>query len=86
MLQEGVIVVNINVKNYQETLKGIFPSDYENLYLFNEEGESLFSWTDNIKSSDEFLQAAGMAGKSQYNDTWMKVNDTKYLFNRNNFV
>ena len=81
LLQKGVIVVNINVKDYKKILKSTFPENYENLYLFNENGDILISWNERLVNDDKYIQAAWQAGKNHTNNVWAKVGGERYLFN-----
>lgn len=81
LLQKGVIVVNINVKDYMEILENTFPGAYENLYLFNEKGDILITWEEQDINDEKYIESILQAKDKHIDNTWITIGEEKYLFN-----
>ena len=77
LLQDGVVVMNIDVDKYRSQLDRILTKDYETVLYIDENNEILFSWNgpeEGMESFDpeEFLQAGE-------ENTWITIGESRFL-------
>lgn len=82
LIEEGVIVINLNLKNLQESLDNMSGDTFEGLYLFDAAGNLLTAdsksqiQTENQEQIREFLQ---QRPEGDPDGKWMKIGKETYL-------
>lgn len=77
LLQDGVVVMNIDVEKYRDQLDSILTKDHETVLYIDENNEILFSWNDRGDKGREFdLEAFDRTGQE---NSWVAIGKDNYL-------
>ncbi len=77
LLQDGVVVMNIDVEKYRDQLDNILTKDHETVLFIDENNEILFSWNDRGDKGRGFdLEEFDRIGQE---NGWIDVGKDKYL-------
>lgn len=82
LIQKGVIVVNLNIKNLKECLDNLSGNDQEELYLFDAAGNLLTGDSKGQISEDNLEQIKNVFMENEKgvtDGTWAKIGNKRYL-------
>ena len=77
LLQDGVVVMNIDVDKYRAQLDSILTKDFETVLYVNEDNEILFSWNDRGDGGAAF--DLRQFDRTVQENTWVSMEKGKYL-------
>lgn len=78
LLLDGVVVMNIGVEQYRQLLDKILLDKDETVLLYNENGELLFSWDENMEEAGKAFNLLSDSLERKQNK-WVKIGGEPYL-------
>jgi len=77
LMLDGVIVMNINIETYRNTMESIFNGQYEEVFFINQDGEVLLRWGEERFPEEEMDRIKNFAA---INGKWIRSGSERYLF------